>query len=127
MNQKLKRIRQILVALVLVAAVAGIASCEKYSFTPPTINTVDTLHFQTDIQPIFNANCTSCHGAIKAPDLRDGKSFQALTKGGYINLPGESSKLYLKITGSDHAPKSSAIEKLKILTWINQGAHNNKK
>ena len=127
MNQKLKRIRQILVAMVLVATVVGIASCEKYSFTRPTINTVDTLHFQTDIQPIFTANCASCHGATKAPDLRDGKSFQALTKGEFINLPGESSKLYLKMTGPDHAPKSSDVDKLKILTWINQGALNNKK
>jgi len=125
MNQKLKRIRQVLVALFLIAAFAGISSCEKYHFVPPVVNLVDTLHFQTDIQPIFNANCISCHGAIKAPDLRDGKAFQALTKGGYIDLPGESSKLYLKITGPDHTPRSSDIDKQKILIWINQGAQNN--
>jgi uncharacterized membrane protein len=125
MNYKVNTISQILVAVVVIAAVAAISSCEKNTFTPPKINTVDTLHFQADIQPIFNANCLSCHGATKAPDLRDGKSYQALTKGGFINLPGETSKLYTKITGSDHSPRSSDLDKQKILLWINQGALNN--
>lgn len=125
MNQKLKRIRQVLVALILIAALIGISSCEKYSFTPTVISVVDTLHFQADIQPIFNAHCLTCHGAIKAPDLRDGKSYLALTKGGYVNPPGETSKLYLKITGAEHAPRSTDADKQKILIWINQGALNN--
>jgi type 1 glutamine amidotransferase len=125
MNHKLKRITQILVALILTAAVTGISSCEKYSFTLPKIDPEATLHFQTDIQPIFNANCLTCHGAIKAPDLREGKSYQALTNGGYVNPPAESSKLYLKITGPDHAPRSTDVDKQKVLIWITQGALNN--
>ena len=32
MNKKLNKIRQILVALLLIAAVEGFSSCEKYSF-----------------------------------------------------------------------------------------------
>ena len=80
MNQKLNRIRQILVALVLIAAVAGFSSCEKYSFTPPLLIRMHTWHFQTDIQPIFNANCVTCHGGTKAPDLRDGKSYHGSYK-----------------------------------------------
>lgn len=125
MNHKLKMIRQILGALVLIAAVAGISSCEKYSFTLPKIDPNATLHFQTDIQPIFNANCLTCHGAIKAPDLREGRAYQALTKGGYINPPAESSTLYLKMTGPDHASRSTDLEKQKVLIWITQGALNN--
>ena len=62
MNQKLKRIRQIFVALVLIAAVGGFSSCEKYSYTERPVDPNTTWHFQTDIQPIFNANCVACHG-----------------------------------------------------------------
>jgi hypothetical protein len=125
MNQKLKKIRLILGVLLLIVAVTGFSSCEKNIYTPPKISTVDTLHFQADIQPIFSANCITCHGATKAPDLRDGKAYQALSKGSYITLPGETSKLYLKMTGADHAPRSSDADKQKVLIWINQGAHNN--
>jgi hypothetical protein len=125
MNQKFKRGIQILVALVLTAAFIGISSCEKYAIIPPVINPVDSIHFQTDIQPIFNANCLTCHGAIRAPDLRDGASYTALTTGHYVDPPGETSRLYTKMTGADHAPKSSDLDKQKVLIWINQGALDN--
>jgi hypothetical protein len=125
MKYKFSKIKLILVAAILTAIIAGLSSCEKYSFIPQKISTVDTVHFQADVQPIFSANCLSCHGATKAPDLRDGKSYAALTKGSYITLPGETSKLYTKMTGSDHSPRSSDIDKQKVLIWINQGARNN--
>lgn len=111
--------------LVLISAAAGFTSCEKYQWAPVKVDPEVVIFFQKDIQPIFTANCTSCHGATKAPDLRDGKSYAALTKGAYINLPGETSKLYLKMTGADHAPRSSSTDKQNILNWINQGAKNN--
>ena len=117
--------RQLLGAIIVIAAIVGLSSCEKYTYMPEVINPVDSVYFQADIQPIFTANCISCHGAIKAPDLRDGHAYEALTKGSYVNLPGETSKLYLKMTGSDHTPRSSDVDKQKVLIWINQGAHNN--
>ena len=125
MNQRLNMLRQLLAALIVIAAIGGLSSCEKFSWMPEKINTTDSIHFQAEIQPIFSANCLSCHGAIKAPDLRDGRSYKALTEGEYVNQPGETSKLYVKITGSEHAPRSSDVDKQKILIWINQGAQNN--
>jgi hypothetical protein len=125
MNQKVSRIGQILAAILIIAAFFGVTSCEKYSFAPPTVKLTDSVHFSADIQPIFSNKCLSCHGAIKAPDLRIGKAYQALIKGGFVNLPGNTSVLYTEMTGSDHAPRSSDIEKQKVLIWINQGAHNN--
>jgi hypothetical protein len=115
----------LLAAFIVVAAIGGLSSCEKYSWMPEKINPVDSVHFQAEIQPIFTANCVSCHGAIKAPDLRDGKSYKALTEGGYVNQPGETSELYTKMIGSEHSPRSSDVDKQKVLIWINQGAHNN--
>ena len=127
MNQKLKGTRKILVALVLIATVAGFSSCEKYSYTEPQVDPNTTWHFQADIQPIFNSNCVTCHNGVKQfPDLRDGKSYLALTKGGFVTLPGETSKLYHQMTtNSDHIPRSTDTEKQKVLNWINQGALNN--
>ena len=118
-------LRHLLAALIVIAAIGGLSSCEKYSYTPEVINPTDSVHFQAEIQPIFNSNCTSCHTAIKAPDLRDGHSYNSLTTGGYVDLPGETSELYTKMIGGDHASRSSDVEKQKVLIWINQGAHNN--
>ena len=125
MNKKVNMISQILVAVFVIATVTGISSCEKNTYTPPTINPVDSVHFDADVQPIFNSICLSCHGAVKAPDLRDGYSYAYLTTHGYVTLPGETSPLYVKLIGTDHSPRTSDIQKQKILIWINQGAHNN--
>jgi hypothetical protein len=125
MKQKLKMIRQILNALVVLFVIGAISSCEKNSYIIPIISTTDTLHFSVDIQPIFTANCVSCHSATRAPDLRAGKSFQALTTGGFVNLPGETCELYTVMIGSDHAARSSDADKQKVLIWVNQGALNN--
>jgi hypothetical protein len=125
MNQKSNMLRQLLAALIMIAAIEGLSSCEKYTYIPEVINPTDSVHFQAEIQPIFTAKCITCHGAIKAPDLRDGYSYKALTEGGYVNQPGNTSELYTKMTGSDHAPRSSDNDKSLVLIWINQGAHNN--
>jgi hypothetical protein len=126
MNKKLKKIRQMLIALALIAAVEGFSSCEKYSIPPAVVDANQTWYLSTDIQPIFNGNCISCHGSNKVPDLREGKSWESLTKGGFVNLPGDESRLYKHMTtNSQHIPRSTDEEKLKVLNWINQGALNN--
>ena len=125
MNYKLKGTKQIFVALIIIA-IQGFSSCVKYSYPPPSVDPNQTWSFKTDIQPIFSSNCIGCHNDTRPPDLREGKSFASLTKGGYINLPGETSRLYLHMsTNSAHIPRSSDTEKLKVLYWINQGAKNN--
>ena len=125
MNQKVKKVRQSLVAVIILAAAAGFISCEKYSYAPPAVDPAAPLHFQTDIQPIFTANCISCHGGTKSPDLRDGKSYNALTKGGYVNAPAGSSRLYSQMISSSHLSRSTDADKLKVLYWITQGVRNN--
>lgn len=125
MNQKLNRIRQILIGLVLVAAVAGFSSCEKYQYNPPAVDPDATWSLQTDIQPIFNSSCISCHGGTTSPDLREGRSYQSLTNGNYVDEPAESSELYTTMTSASHAARSTEADKLKVLYWITQGAENN--
>ena len=125
MNQVKNMIRHILVGLVLIASIEVFSSCEKYSYMGPTVDPNATWHFQTDIQPIFTANCITCHGSIQSPNLSNGKSYLALTNGGYVNLPAVSSKLYVQMTSSSHTARSTDTEKLKVLYWITQGALNN--
>jgi hypothetical protein len=126
MNQKFKCFRQILVALVLFAAIEGFSSCTKYSYTDRPVDPNTAWHYSTDIQPIFNGICINCHNGVQSPDLRSGKSYLALTKGGFVKLPGETSILYIQLTtDGDHIPRATSAEKLKILYWINQGALNN--
>jgi hypothetical protein len=126
MNQKFNRIRLIFAAMVLFAIVTGLSSCEKNSFSLPSVDPNQTWQLQSDIQPIFNANCITCHNGKQAPDLRSGNSYNSLTKGGFVMLPGETSILYIHMsTNTDHIPRSSSSDKLKVLYWINQGALNN--
>jgi hypothetical protein len=125
MNLKLIRIRLIFGALVLIAAIGGLSSCEKVSYAPPAVDPNATWHFQTDIQPIFTANCIACHNGTRLPDLRSGKSYLSLTKGGFVNSPASTSRLYVRITTGDHIPRTTDVDKQKILFWITQGAKNN--
>jgi hypothetical protein len=125
MNQKVKKVRQCLVAVIIMAAFAGFTSCEKYKILPTPFDPAAIWSFKADIQPIFNANCITCHNGSRSPDLRDGKSYSALSKG-YITAPAEASRLYVHISSnSEHIPRTSDTEKLKILNWIKQGALNN--
>lgn len=109
--------------LMLAAALSGLTSCEKYSYNPPAGKSNPL--FSTDIQPIFTANCIACHNGTLPLDLRQGKSYSSLTKGGFVSKPGETSKLYTTITSSSHAARSTDSDKATILNWINQGAQNN--
>jgi hypothetical protein len=125
MNQKLNRIRQILVVVVLVATAGMFSSCEKYTFSPPEVDPETPWSFQNDIQPLFNTSCTSCHGGAVAPDLREDESYEELSSGGYLETPAASSRLYMIMTAPSHAARSTEADKLRVLYWITQGAENN--
>ncbi len=38
MNQRINMLKQLLVAIIVIAAIGGISSCEKYSYMPEVIN-----------------------------------------------------------------------------------------
>jgi hypothetical protein len=126
MNQKVSKVKLSLAVVVLLMAIAGFTSCEKYTFTPPEVDPNKAWSLKDDIQPIFSAKCVSCHGGALSPDLRSGKSWDALKKGGFVDLPAETSELYVQVAAkSSHIPKTSDVEKQMILYWITQGAKNN--
>jgi mono/diheme cytochrome c family protein len=115
----------ILAVFFFMAAFTGLVSCEEFKVTQPSVDPNAVWSLQTDIQPIFSNNCITCHGGTRSPDLREGKSFQSLTNGGYVTLPAETSRLYSTMKGNDHISRSTETERLKVLYWITQGAQNN--
>jgi len=102
-------------------------SCTKeYIQTAPPPDPNVPISFSTDLQPFFNARCVSCHGNIP-PNLEEGKAYDNLIQGGFINLATpENSLLYTKINvgGSMEAFANSAERQMTLL-WIEQGALNN--
>ncbi len=125
MNLSRKKISTGIVLVLIVTAVAGLSSCEKYSYKPPLVDSTQVWHLSTDIQPIFNDNCVSCHGGVRPPDLRTGNSWASLTGGHFVDQPARTSLLYLQLNSGDHQPRTTAVQKLEILYWIKQGAQNN--
>ncbi|MFN8240866.1 MAG: hypothetical protein U0X39_08960 [Bacteroidales bacterium] len=125
MNQKVKKVRNILATITLLVAGVWVTSCEKYTITLPTVDPDETRSFQTDIQPIFDANCVTCHGGALAPDLRTGKSYSDLSRRGFLNTPAEENRLYLQMKSSTHVSRSTEVDRLLVFYWVQQGALNN--
>lgn len=115
----------IFVPALLLAGSALLASCEKFAYQVESVDPDVPVLFQTQIQPIFTNNCVTCHKGSRNPNLSDGNSYASLTSGGYVNKPGESSKLYTKLVSGSHTAFTIDAEKQLILIWINQGALNN--
>jgi hypothetical protein len=112
-------------AFIFSGGIIFFASCEKYIYQVEIVNPVDTVHFQAQIQPLFTSNCVGCHGGTRNPDLRAGNSYEALTVGGYVNPPAETSVIIQQLSSGSHSSYLIDAEKQLILIWIQQGAKNN--
>ena len=95
------------------------------------------IDFNRDIRPIFNQNCTACHGGVKA---EGGISFvfreQAMRVGESKKrtiVPGkpEESELIVRVTSSDekvrmpraeHGPRLTPTQIALLRQWIAEGA-----
>lgn len=95
----------------------------------------DNVSFSADIQPIFNSNCTGCHGNSGGLSL---SSYSGLMAGGDNGATvtagnGASSILVQKLSSDppfgDQMPLGTAAlsdENIALITiWINEGAENN--
>jgi hypothetical protein len=125
MKIKVKLLLNVVAAFLIPAGMVLFTSCEKYVFQVETVDPVEPVLFQTQIQPIFTSNCIVCHKGSRNPDLRNGNSYASLTTGGYVNLPADNSKLYKQIISGSHTSFTSDSEKQLVLIWIEQGAQKN--
>jgi hypothetical protein len=118
--------------LIVLLAVVIFYGCEKKTIdfgttVKPRNASTDTVHFATQIIPIFTSNCNGCHNS-QTPILEPGVAYADLNSGGYINVADpEESLLYEKLhmSTSTHASKSTPAQQDLILQWITQGAKNN--
>ena len=129
----------------LLLVLLGLAGCSDEGTAPtgpPDDNGTTAPAYAADVQPIWNANCTGCHGAggNGGLDLRASAGPAALVNvaassyAGSRVVPGDpqSSVLYLKLEGDPSAgqrmPQGGALSTAELTIihdWIVAGALDN--
>ena len=97
-----------------------------------SIDTTDTISFNSQIVPIFeqNDNCTACHNTGgTSPDLTAANAYQQLIDNNMVTINNpETSPIYdfpAPETAKHDWKKYSVTEAQTVLLWIEQGANNN--
>ena len=106
-----------------------LSSCEYKWIEPNEVNLPQgQVSFSEDLMPVFEENCIQCHSS-QSPVLTADKAYNNLIDKGYVDVDNpRDSELYEKVE-EGHPGGSSALnaeELAIILTWIQQGANNNK-
>lgn len=91
------------------------------------------VSFQNDILPIFERNCTRCHGGSRREaelDLRSYASLMTGSENGPAIVAGddEASELITQVVTGEmprRAPKLAAEQIQLLVDWVNQGALDN--
>src|SRR6185436_7853610 len=110
--------------------VTSIALLKAQSAPRPSASPIS---FETDIQPILEKNCLSCHGEAMQSGKLDLRSRESALKGGARGadlVPGDAdaSRLYRRIAGLERPSMPAQAEPLPaeqiaaIKKWIDEGA-----
>ncbi|MDD5149949.1 MAG: cytochrome c [Flavobacterium sp.] len=125
----MKKIFQYLLMLV-VSLMA--TSCYYDELPPePVIQIPDSVSYSTDVQPLWDQSCISCHKAgATAPDLTAGNSYAALMANYVVAGNAANSLLHKSLIGQGAPlmPTAGIWSDSKIALvdkWINDGALNN--
>lgn len=106
-----------------------LASCTDYVIKPAKVVVPDSVKFNANIIPIFNASCNKpgCHATGgHAPDLSPANAYTSLIYFGYVDTDTpENSIIYQKITTGSMKGNATDQDRELILKWIQQGALNN--
>ena len=93
--------------------------------------------YATDVQPIFSANCVTCHGTSSPSGGYSLTSYAGATGPGSDTVPNvilnsaDSSKLYRRVTGTETPrmplgqPALDTVKTATIRNWIDKGAKDN--
>jgi len=126
----------------IIPAIVLLQACYKDigPIEPDSVMPEGEISFSQHVQPIFDAQCVSCHPSSGNLDLRPGYSYDELVNvpasgyNGILVVPGdaESSILYKKVDGSGaygaNMPLGGSLSSTQIAIirdWINQGAKDN--
>jgi len=105
-------------------------SCDYEFVQPKQIITPDSISFEDDIIPIFDASCnfSGCHtlGHSKV-DLTPANAYTDIFVKNLVTTGSpDSSLLYTKLVeGGTHNGRSTPAQQAIIKKWIEQGARNN--
>lgn len=107
-----------------------------------TVSCSTCISFANQVQPIFNARCTGCHGST-SPVLTSGSSYTSLVNKASLGCPTtkyvvpsspSTSFLLTKLAGgtlsgcsggTGHVGRWTSAEQSIVSSWISQGAKNN--
>ena len=93
--------------------------------------------YAADVQPIFSANCVTCHGTSSPSGGYSLTSYAGATGPGSDTVPNvipssaDSSKLYRRVTGTEMPkmplgqPALDTVKTATIRNWIDKGAKDN--
>jgi hypothetical protein len=90
--------------------------------------------FNADVQPVFTANCVSCHSGSAPAGNYDLSSRTGVLGGGTDTIPNviaanaDSSKLFQMLDAGLMPKNSQPLDAMKVATvrnWINKGARDN--
>ena len=110
----------------MTALILILSACEKVVFPPEDTTVPDVISYASDIQPIWDSRCVSCHTS-RDPVLSIGVSYDALIDGNYINTADPASSVLMTTLYGSHDSRGGTTlsEKNLIQGWITQGALDN--
>jgi hypothetical protein len=120
----------ILFILSVFVGIAFFSSCEYETVQPEVIfrdpvDSTKVLSFATDVYPIFQSNCISCHNSGSMNFTSATAAFTTLQALINATIP-KNSKIYTKFKNNEHPYKSLSASDLDlILQWIEKGGKNN--
>jgi mono/diheme cytochrome c family protein len=128
----MKKIFQYLMMLTL-SLMATSCYYDELPYEAPAGELPETVSYQSDIQPLWDQSCISCHKPGQtAPDLTAANSYLALTKNNKYVVAGNAASSILHKSligeGAPLMPTSGKWSDAKIALvdkWINDGALNN--
>jgi len=127
----------IVVILALIVAACGATATPTAVPVPtkapaaaaPAAGAAATASFAKDVLPIFQKNCTRCHGGSSPKAGITLDSFQNVTKSGKVTAGNADKSPIYTLTKSGTmpfgGPKLSDADVQKIMDWINAGAKDN--
>lgn len=126
--------KNIYLLLTILGTICLLSSCESSyihlddegTYIIDTTSPIDTIKFQTDIVPIIQVNCASCHTSETPPDLTTSDTYSILMDGNYIDTETPEISTFFILPWEGHADDYlTAEEHIAIINWIEQGALNN--
>ncbi len=118
-----------------ITAILLFSSCEndhirfddEGTFVTDTLSGVDTVYFQSEIIPIIQTNCASCHFEGTNFDMETTEGiYNVLLDGNFIDFNDSENSDFFILPDPGHADDFLTVdEHVKIIDWIEQGALNN--